>query len=153
MIVTLSTPVIGLWLLWHGFSSSAIFAFRLEITVLTIFLLTLLLAIKQHLLTATLLRTLRSLSDTYLSVSRFMDQLTQNEKLASLGALVALVANQIKDAMAVIRDLVLRITPPCRGPPGSLHGRQNRPVCATHRRSGREHASLRPGNLHADRSS
>jgi two-component system NtrC family sensor kinase len=102
----------GVWLLRHGFSSSPIFVFRLEITLVTIFLLTLLLSIKQLLLTTTLIGTLQRLSDTYSSTSRFMDQLTQNERLASLGALVAHVAKQIKNAMAVIRDLVLRVTSP-----------------------------------------
>jgi signal transduction histidine kinase len=112
MLVTLSTPVIGIWLLQGGLSTSPIFDFRLKITLLTIFLLTLLLSIKQLLLTTTLIGTLRRLSDTYSSITRFMDQLTQNEKLASLGELVAQVANQIKDAMAVIRELTLRVTSP-----------------------------------------
>ncbi len=118
MLVTLSTPVIGMWLLRQGFSSSPIFVFRLVITLLTIFLLTLLLSIKQHLLTATLIGTLQRLSDTYSSISRFMDQLTQNEKLASLGELVAQVAKQIKNAMAVIRELVLQVTATARTEPG-----------------------------------
>jgi signal transduction histidine kinase len=118
MLVTLSTPVIGIWLLRRGFSTSPIFVFRLEITLLTIFLLTLLLSIKQLLLTTTLIGTLQRLSDTYSSISRFMDQLTQNQKLASLGELVAQVAKQIKSAMAIIRELVIRVTsPPNTGPP------------------------------------
>lgn len=118
MLVTLSTPVIGIWLLRRGFSTSPIFVFRLEITLLTVFLLTLLLSIKQLLLTTTLIGTLQRLSDTYSSISRFMDQLTQNQKLASLGELVAQVAKQIKSAMAVIRELVIRVTsPPDTEPP------------------------------------
>ncbi len=110
MLVTLSTPAIGIWLLRDGFRATPIFSFRLEITLLTIFLLTLLLSIKQLFLTTTLIGTLQSLSDTYSSISRFMDQLTQNEKLATLGELVAQVAKQIKNAMGVIRELVSRLT-------------------------------------------
>jgi len=118
MLVTLSTPVMGMWLLRRGFSSSPMFVFRLEITLLTIFLLTLLLSIKQLLLTTTLIGTLQRLSDTYSSISRFMDQLTQNERLASLGELVAQVAKEIKNAMAVIRELVIRVSsPPDTAPP------------------------------------
>ncbi len=117
MLVTLSTPVMGIWLLRHGFSSSPIFVFRLEITLVTIFLLTLLLSIKQLLLTTTLIGTLQRLSDTYSSTSRFMHQLTQNERLASLGELVAQVAKQIKNAMAVIRNLVVKVTSPPETPP------------------------------------
>jgi signal transduction histidine kinase len=110
MFVTLSTPAMGIWLLRDGFSASAIFAFRLEITLLTVFLLTLMLSVKQLFLSTTLIGTLQRLSDTYSSTTRFMDQLTQNEKLATLGELVAHVANQIKDAMAKIRELALRVT-------------------------------------------
>jgi two-component system NtrC family sensor kinase len=103
MIVTLSTPAIGLWLLTHN-PSPQLFSFRLAITLSTIFVLTFLLSLKQHLLTTGLIGSLQNLSDTYASTDRFKNQLTQNEKLASLGELVALVANQIKSAMAIIRE-------------------------------------------------
>lgn len=104
MIVTLSTPATGLWLLTRDSASPQLFSFRLVVTLLTIFLLTLLLSLKQHLLTTSLVGSLQNLSDTYASVSRFKDQLTQSEKLASLGESVAQVANQIKKAMAIIRE-------------------------------------------------
>lgn len=110
MLVTLSTPLIGFWLLTRGIASPQIFPFRLIATLATIFLLTLLLALKQHLLAESLIGNLRSLSDTYTRIDRFKDQLTQSEKLASLGQLVAHVANQIKDAMAVIRKQSFRLT-------------------------------------------
>ncbi len=104
MLVTLSTPAMGLWLLTTNSWAPQIFSFRLMITLLTLFLLTLLLAIKQHLLADSLIGSLQSLSDTYASINRFKDHLTQNEKLASLGESVAQVANQIKKAMAIIRE-------------------------------------------------
>jgi signal transduction histidine kinase len=104
MIVTLSTPAIGLWLLTNDSNASQIYTFRLSITLLTIFLLTLLLSLKQHLLTNSLIGLLQHLSETYASINRYKNQLTQNEKLASLGQSVAQVANQIKKAMAVIRE-------------------------------------------------
>ncbi len=104
MLVTLSTPAIGLWLLTRGSTAPQIFPFRLAITLLTILLLTFLLAVKQHLLTTSLIGLLRHLSETYLSINRYKDQLTQNEKLAALGQSVAQVANQIKKAMAIIRE-------------------------------------------------
>lgn len=104
MLVTLSTPAIGLWLLARPDEVPRIFSFRLVITLLTIFLLTLLVSIKQHLLTTSLIGLLRSLSDTYGSINRYKHQLTQSEKLAALGQSVAHVANQIKAAMAVIRE-------------------------------------------------
>jgi signal transduction histidine kinase len=110
MIVTLSTPVLGLWLLTRDSSAPETFSFRLAITLLNIFLLTLLLSIKQHVLTMSLIGSLKSLSNTYASITRFKDQLTQNEKLASLGESVAQVANQIKKAMAIIRERSLLLT-------------------------------------------
>ena len=104
MLVTLSTPAIGLWMLTRSNNAPQVFSFRLAITLLTIFLLTLLLSIKQHLLTGSLIGLLQRLSETYGSINRYKNQLIQNEKLAALGQSVAQVANQIKTAMAVIRD-------------------------------------------------
>jgi len=104
MLVTLSTPVIGIWLLTFD-SAHELFAFRLVITLATIFLLTLLLSIKQDVLAASLIGTLQRLSDTYSTIERFKSHLTQSEKLTSLGELVAQIANQIKGAMANIREL------------------------------------------------
>lgn len=104
MLVTLSTPAIGLWLLTRSATPPQIFSFRLAITLFTLFLLTLLLSIKQHLLTTSLIALLQRFSATYTSINRYKNQLTQNEKLAALGQSVAHVANQIKTAMAIIRD-------------------------------------------------
>ncbi|HXC46967.1 MAG TPA: ATP-binding protein [Candidatus Sulfotelmatobacter sp.] len=110
MLVTLSTPAIGLWLLAGYSPHDKLFAFRLDITLLTIFLLTLLLSIKQDFLSANLFGSLRHLSNTYSSIDRFKDHLVQGDKLASLGELVASVADQIRDAMAIIREQATVIT-------------------------------------------
>ena len=109
MVVTLSAPAIGIWLLTRS-SARELFAFRLDITLVAIFLLTLLLSIKQDLLTASLIGTFRRLSDTYANIDRFKSHLVQSERLASLGELVAQVANQIKGAMTAIRELSAGIT-------------------------------------------
>jgi len=110
MLVTLSTPAIGLWLLATYSPHDELFAFRLDITLLTIFLLTLLLSIKQDFLSANLFGSLRQLSNTYFSIDRFKDHLVQGDKLASLGERVASVADQIRDAMAIIREQASLIT-------------------------------------------
>jgi len=110
MLVTLSTPAIGLWLLTTYSPHDKLFAFRLGITLLTIFLLTLLLSIKQDFLSANLFGSLRRLSNTYSSIDRFQDHLVQGDKLASLGELVASVADQIRSAMTIIREQASRIT-------------------------------------------
>lgn len=110
MVVTLSTPAMGLWLLGTYNPRDKLFAFRLDITLVTIFLLTLLLSIKQDFLSANLFGSLRHLSNTYSSIERFKDHLVQGDKLASLGELVASVAEQIRNAMTVIREQALQIT-------------------------------------------
>jgi len=110
MLVTISTPAIGMWLLTTQSHSDRLFSFRLDITLLTIFLLTLLLSIKQDLLSASLVGSLQHLSHTYSSIDRFKGHLVQSEKLATLGELVASVANQISDSMTRIREQSSQLT-------------------------------------------
>jgi signal transduction histidine kinase len=110
MAVTVSTPAIGLWLLTTYSPHDQLFSFRLSITLVTIFLLTLLLSIKQDFLSAKLIGSLQHLSHTYSSIDRFKDHLVQGDKLASLGELVANVAEQIRKSMTIIREQALIVT-------------------------------------------
>jgi signal transduction histidine kinase len=110
MLVTLSTPVIGLYLLLSADMPGEIRRFRIQATLVSMFVLTLLLIIKQDILSSHLARSLREVSQSYSSLTRFKDQLLQNEKLASLGQLVAGVANEIKKAMNEILNCVARLT-------------------------------------------
>jgi signal transduction histidine kinase len=125
MLVTLSTPAIGLWLLTAYPRHDGLFSFRLDITLLTIFLLTLLLSIKQDFLSTNLFGSLRHLSNTCSSIERFKDHLVQGDKLASLGELVASVAEQIRRAMNIIRQQASLITSRSHGESrsGSLAGK------------------------------
>lgn len=109
MLVMLSTPLIGLWLL-SGSTAGVLLRFRLGITLVAMLLLTLLLSVKQDLLTAGLISSLSRLSETYSSIERFKSRLIQSETLASLGELVAEVANHIKQCMTVILDLSARLS-------------------------------------------
>jgi signal transduction histidine kinase len=110
MLVALSTPVIGIWLLSNTSSPPQLRFFRIAITLITIFLLTLLLAIKQDILAAGLFQSLQGLSDTYSRIERFKTHLAQSEKLASLGKLVAFAANQIKGCMTLVLQASSRVT-------------------------------------------
>jgi signal transduction histidine kinase len=110
MLVALSTPLIGIWLLSNSSASPELRPFRLGITLFTMFLLTMLLSIKQDLLTVGLMGSLRRLSETYRRIDRFKTHLTQSEKLAALGELVAQVAIQIKGCMALILQSSTRMT-------------------------------------------
>jgi len=104
MLVTISIPLIGLLLLATQPVSSPFFSFRLPLTIAAIFFLTLLLAVKQDILSANLLGSLRSLTATYSSIDRFKGHLLQSEKLTTLGELVATAARQISSAMMQIQE-------------------------------------------------
>jgi signal transduction histidine kinase len=110
MLVALSTPAIGIWLLFSTSAPAQLRTFRLAITLLTILALTFLLSVKQDILASGLFQSLQRLSETYRSIDRFKSHLTQSEKLASLGELVAEVAKQIKLCMAAIREATSQIT-------------------------------------------
>jgi signal transduction histidine kinase len=109
MLGVLSTPLIGVWLL-SGACCGPILRFRLTTTLLTMLVLALLLAIKEDVLTAGLIRSLERLSQMYSRIERFKSQLSESEKMASLGALVADVANQIKQCMTVILEVATRLS-------------------------------------------
>jgi signal transduction histidine kinase len=109
MVVTLSTPAMGFWLLMRGHSSPELFQFRLMITLGIIFMLTLLLSIKQHLLAESLIGSLQRLSEMYTKIQRLEVHLDQSEKLAALGELVAKAANQIKTAMSETLERAAKI--------------------------------------------
>jgi len=102
MLATLSTPVIGLWLVMSGETQDPVRHFRILLTLFTMLLLTILLLLKQDLLNFKLAGYLEDASLAYSNLRRFEDQLVQNEKLASLGKLVARVAHEINRAMAAV---------------------------------------------------
>jgi signal transduction histidine kinase len=106
MLATLSTPALGLWLLMDGVTQDPVRHFRILLTLFTMLVLTILLLLKQDLLNSRLSSYLRDASAAYSNLKRFEDQLVQNEKLASLGQLVARVAREINSAMiAVDKDV------------------------------------------------
>jgi signal transduction histidine kinase len=114
MLATLSTPLIGLSLAMSVETQDPVRHFRILLTLFTMLLLTGLLMFKQDLLNFRLGGYLREASDTYSDLRRFEDQLVQNEKLASLGKLVARVAHEINTAMtAVGRNIEVLNSLPC----------------------------------------
>jgi signal transduction histidine kinase len=102
MLATLSTPVIGLWLMTSGETQDPVRHFRILLTLSTMLFLTILLLLKQDLLNSKLAGYLQEASFAYSNLKRFENQLVQNEKLASLGKLVARVAHEINKAMAAV---------------------------------------------------
>jgi signal transduction histidine kinase len=113
MLAILSTPMIGLWLVTGDETPAPVQHFRVLLTLLTMLLLTVLLLLKQDLLNFKLSRNLQETSLAYSNLRQFQEQLVQNEKLASLGQLVAQVARQIDKSMtAVARDVDVLISNP-----------------------------------------
>ncbi|MGC1418140.1 MAG: ATP-binding protein [Candidatus Acidiferrum sp.] len=109
MLVTLSTPAIGLWLAMSGETQDPVRHFRILLTLFTMLFLTTLLLLKQDLLNSRLSGYLQDASLAYSNLKRFEDQLVQNEKLASLGQLVARVAHEINRAMVAVGKNVQRL--------------------------------------------
>ena len=103
MLVALSTPLTGMWSVDNS-TTPGLHHFRIVVTLVTISVLTLLISMKQDLLTAGLIQSVASLSATYRSINRFKSHLAQSEKLTALGELVAQVANHIKDCMTSILE-------------------------------------------------
>lgn len=110
MLVVFSAPLFGIWLLSNSAAPPQLRLFRLEITLLTIFVLMLLLSIKEDILTAGLFKSFQNLSETHTRIEQYKTHLTQTEKLASLGKLVAQAANQIKGCMLSILDASSQLT-------------------------------------------
>ncbi|HKE07322.1 MAG TPA: ATP-binding protein [Candidatus Acidoferrum sp.] len=104
LFVTISIPLIGLWLVASHSGSDVLFSLRLHLTLVAIFLLTLLLSIKQDVLSANLLASFQHLCSTYSSIDRLKGHLLQTEKLTALGELVATASRQISSCMTQIQE-------------------------------------------------
>src|SRR6266446_2191603 len=100
MVATLSIPLIGVALLGSSRVSDSVGHFRVIATLLAMLILTALLSLKQDLLSSDLIRSLREANLAYVSLSNTHERMLQTEKLASLGQVVARVANVVKKAMA-----------------------------------------------------
>jgi len=109
MFATLSTPLIGVVLMFSNENLDAIHRFRILATLFTMLIMTLLLFLKQDLLDVRLTKSLDEVSHAYADLGRFKDRLIQSEKLASLGKLVASVARELDKAMGVIATYTARI--------------------------------------------
>ena len=103
MVVTLSTPAIGVYLLNYAPGmQSAVRQFRLIATLVAMCVLVFLVFLKQTLLQSDLLKSLSSVSDAYTDLKAVKNQLVQSEKLASMGRLLAGAAHEINNPLTAI---------------------------------------------------
>jgi two-component system NtrC family sensor kinase len=103
MAATVSTPVIGLYLLLGVREvNPQVRQFRLLVTFAAMALLVLLLFLKQTLLRSDLLHSLTGVSDAFSNLKRVQDQLVQSEKLAAMGRLLAGAAHEINNPLTAI---------------------------------------------------
>jgi signal transduction histidine kinase len=103
IVVTISTPVIGILLLKYSPRMPlAVREFRLVITLVAMLLLVFLIFLKQTLLQADLVRSLAVVSDSYSDLKKMKNQLVQSEKLASMGRLLAGAAHEINNPLTAI---------------------------------------------------
>jgi len=100
MLATLSTPFLGFALLGSSGLSDTVGRFRVLATFLAMLILTALLSFKQDLLSSDLIRSLREANVACVNLSNTHQRMLQVEKLASLGQVVARVANTVKKAVA-----------------------------------------------------
>jgi signal transduction histidine kinase len=103
MLATLSMPVIGaIGVFVHRPANHLIVVFRLCVTLGGMFMLPLLLFIKQHLLDRELVRLLRASEHSLTMQKQLQAQLVQSEKLSSLAYLVAGAAHEINNPLTAI---------------------------------------------------
>ncbi|ABF43457.1 periplasmic sensor signal transduction histidine kinase [Candidatus Koribacter versatilis Ellin345] len=102
-LVTLSMPAIGIYLLNYAPTMDPeIRAFRLIVTFIAMVLLFSLVSLKQTLLQADLVGSLKNVSDAYSDLKSVKNQLVQSEKLASMGRLLAGAAHEINNPLTAI---------------------------------------------------
>ena len=116
ILATLSTPLIGLLFLRSNGFETPLGHFRVLLTLMATLLLTLFLCIKQVFLSADLVRSLATASRAYADLARTNEGLLVLEKIASLGRVVARVANDVQRSMQQIGSAATALRNPAVRP-------------------------------------
>ena len=110
MIAAFSLPLFAAWALLDTAVPSRIRSFRLVSTLAASLLMGVMVFIRQRLLDRELLRLLTHSRDSFANLKRLQTQITESEKLASIGQLVAGAAHELNNpitAMLGYSDLLL----------------------------------------------
>ena len=102
MAATVSTPTIGLYLLFTSDMDDSVRKFRIIVTLCAMTLLVVLVFLKQRLLQTALMHSLTDVSQAYSNLKQVQNQLVQSEKLASMGRLLAGAAHEINNPLTAI---------------------------------------------------
>jgi len=110
MIAAFSLPLFAAWTLVDTAVPSPIRSFRLVLTLSAALLMGIMVFIRQRLLDRELLRLLTSSRESFTNLKRLQTQITESEKLASIGQLVGGAAHELNNpitAMLGYSDLLL----------------------------------------------
>jgi signal transduction histidine kinase len=102
MIATLSLPFFGGWALLNTSMPLRIRSFRLLLTLSAAVLLGCMVFVRQRLLDRELLRLLTHSRDSFANLKRLQTQITESEKLASIGQLVGGAAHELNNPITAM---------------------------------------------------
>jgi len=114
MIAAFSLPLFGAWTLLKQGVPEGIRYFRLELTLAAAILIGIMVFVRQRLLDHELLRLLTHSQQSFDNLKRLQAQITESEKLASIGQLVAGAAHELNNpitAMLGYSDLLMLSKP------------------------------------------
>jgi signal transduction histidine kinase len=114
MIATFSLPLFAAWTLMDGSVPPRIRSFRLVLTLAAALLMGVMVFVRQRLLDRELLRLLTHSRESFTNLKRLQAQITESEKLASIGQLVGGAAHELNNpitAMLGYSDLLLLSKP------------------------------------------
>jgi len=102
MIAVFSLPALAIWALLDSAVPPRIRLFRLGLTLLAAFLMSVMVFFRQHLLDRELIQLLHRSRESFESLKRLQEQILQSEKLASIGQLVGGAAHELNNPITAM---------------------------------------------------
>lgn len=102
MIAAFSLPLFGVWSLLEQTVPVHIRSFRLALTLAAAILIGIMVFVRQRLLDSELLRLLTHSQQSFANLKRLQTQITESEKLASIGQLVAGAAHELNNPITAM---------------------------------------------------
>ena len=132
MIAALSLPLFGAWTLYTTEIPERVRSFRIVLTLATAIAMGIMVFVRQHLLDRELLQLLASSQKSFEELNILQTQVTESEKLASMGRLVGGVAHELNNPITamlgysdLLRDTLL---PPQQTAPAEKIGQHIRRI-------------------------